>query len=87
MQAFLWRHLQPVETLPALVINPSWQPPADRVRPEIRDDQRPKGVQRTLTKSSVAGRLGQIESLYQQWFFTDEFANRQIASIEALVIQ
>ena len=87
MQAFLWRHLLPAETLPALVINPSYKPPADRVRPAIRDDQRPKGVKRALTKASVAGRLGQIERLYQQWFFTDEFANRQIASIEALVIQ
>ena len=36
MQAFLWRHLQPAETLPALVTNPSWKPSADRVRPEIR---------------------------------------------------
>jgi hypothetical protein len=87
MQAFLWRHLQPAETLPAVVVNPSYKPPADRVRPPIRDDQRPKGVKRTLTKSSVAGRLGQIERLYQQWLFTDEFANREIASIEARVIQ
>jgi len=87
MQAFLWRHLLPAENLPTLVYNTSYQPPADRVRPPIRDEDRPKGVKRTLTKSSVAGRLSQIEVLYQQWFFTDEFANRQIASIEALVIQ
>jgi len=87
MQAFLWRHLLPAEDLPALVYNPSYQPPADRVRPPIRDEDRPKGVKRTLTKSSVAGRLRQIEGLYQQWFLTDEFANRQIASIEARVIQ
>ena len=87
MQAFLWRHLLPTEDLPALVYNPSYQPPADRVRPPIRDKDRPKGVKRTLTKSSVAGRLGQIEGLYQQWFFTDEFANRQIASIEARLIK
>jgi len=87
MQAFLWRHLQPAEDLPALVYNPSYQPPADRLRPPIRDEDRPKGVKRTLTKSSVAGRLRQIEDLYQQWFFTDEFANRQIASIEARLIK
>jgi hypothetical protein len=87
MQAFLWRHLQPAETLPALVVNPSYKPPADRVRPPIRDDQRPKGVKRTLTKSSVARRLGEIERIYQNWLFTDEFANREIAKIEALVIQ
>ncbi len=87
MQAFLWRHLLPAEDLPALVYNPSYQPPADRVRPPIRDEDRPKGVNRTLTKASVAGRLGQIERLYQLWFFTDEFANRQIASIEARLIK
>jgi ribosomal protein L40E len=87
MQAFLWRHLLPADILPALVYNPSYKPPADRVCPPIRDEQRPKGVKRTLTKSSVAGRLNQIEGLYQQWFFTDEFANRQIASIEARLIK
>ncbi len=87
MQAFLWRHLLPAEDLPALTYNPSYVPPADRVRPPIRDEDRPKGVKRTLTKSSVTRRLTEIERLYQLWFFTDEFANRQIASIEALVIQ
>ncbi len=87
MQAFLWRHLLPADTLPALVYNRSYKPPADRMRPPIRDEDRPKGVKRTLTKSSVAGRLRQIERLYQNWFFTDAFANREIASIEARVIQ
>jgi len=87
MQAFLWRHLQPAETLPALVILPSYTPPADRVRPEIRDDQRPKGVKRTLTRAQVATPLRQLELLYQNWFLTDEFANRETAKIEARVIQ
>jgi hypothetical protein len=87
MQAFLWRHLLPAETLPALVINPSYQSPADRIRPEIRDDQRPQGVQRTLTKAQVTGPLNEIERLYQNWLLTDEFANREIAAIEARVIQ
>jgi hypothetical protein len=87
MQAFLWRHLLPAETLPALVYNPSWQPPADRVRPEIRDDQRPQGVQRTLTRAQVQRPLDELERLYQNWLLTDEFANREIAKIEARVIQ
>ncbi len=87
MQAFLWRHLLPAENLPALVYNPSYQPSADRVRPPIRDEDRPKDAKRTLKKSSVDWYLRQIEGLYQQWFFTDEFANRQIASIEARLIQ
>jgi len=87
MQAFLWRHLLPAENLPVLVYNSSYQPPADRVRPPIRDEDRPKGVKRTLRKSQVDSYLGQIEGLYQQWFFTDEFANRQIATIEARLIK
>jgi len=87
MQAFLWRHLSPAETLPALVYNPSYQPPEDRLRPPIREEDRPKDVKPTLNKSSVDRYLKQIEGLYQQWFFTDDFANRQIASIEAKMIK
>jgi hypothetical protein len=87
MQAFLWRHLLPAETLPALVFDPSYQPPADRIRPPIRDEDRPKGVTPTLTRSSVDWYLRQIEGLYQDWFLTDEFVNREIANIEARVIK
>jgi len=87
MQAFLWRHLLPAEDLPVLVYNPSYQPPADRVRPPIRDEDRPKGVKRTLRKSQVDSYLRQINGLYQKWFFTDKFANRQIANIEARLIR
>ena len=87
MQAFLWRHLLPAENLPALVFDPAYQPPADRIRPPIRDEDRPKDAQRTLQKSSVDGYLNQIERMYQEWFFTDEFANREIAGIEARLIQ
>jgi len=87
MQAFLWRHLLPAEDLPALVYNPSYKPPPDRVRPSIRDEDRPKGVKRNLRKNSVDWYLRQIEGLYQQWFLTDKFANRQIASIEARLIK
>ena len=87
MQAFLWRHLLPAETLPALVFDPSYQPPADRIRPPIRDEDRPKNVKPALTRSSVDGYLRQIDGLYQEWFFTDEFVNREIANIEARLIK
>jgi hypothetical protein len=87
MQAFLWRHLLPAETLPALVYDPSYQPPADRIRPPIRDETRPKDVKRTLTRSSVDGYLRQIEVLYQEWLLTDEFVNREIANTEARLIK
>ncbi len=87
MQAFLWRHLLPAENLPALVFNPGYQPPADRQRPPIRDEDRPKDVQPTLRRAQVESYMRQIERLYQEWFFTDEFANREIANIEARLIQ
>lgn len=87
MQAFLWRHLLPAENLPALVFDPSYQPPADRIRPPIRDEDRPKGVKPTLTRSSVEGWLRQIDGLYQEWFLTDEFVNREIGGIEARLIK
>jgi hypothetical protein len=87
MQAFLWRHLLPADTLPALVFDPSYQAPADRIRPPIRDEDRPKNVQPTLTRSSVEWYLKEIENLYQEWFLTDDFVNRENASIEARVIK
>jgi len=87
MQAFLWRHLLPAEDLPLLVYNPSYQPPADRVRPPIRDEDRPQDATRNLQRSSVDWYMRRIEGLYQEWLFTDAFANGQIASIEARLIQ
>ena len=87
MQAFLWRHLLPAETLPVLVCDSSWQPPDDRIRPPIRDEDRPKDVKPTLTRSSVEWYLKQLEGLYQEWFLTDEFVNHEVAKTEASVIQ
>ena len=87
MQAFLWRHLLPAETLPAVVFDPSYQPSAERIHPPIRDEDRPKNLKPTLTRSSVDLYLRQIESLYQDWFLTDEFANREIGSVEARLIK
>jgi hypothetical protein len=87
MQAFLWRHLLPAKDLPTLVYNRAYKPPTDRIRPPILDKDRPKGVTRNLRKSSVDWYLRQINNLYQQWFLTDKFANRQIAGIEARLIR
>jgi len=57
------------------------------MRPPIRDQDRPKDAKRTLRKSEVDWYLRQIEALYQEWYLTDEFANREIASIEARLIR
>lgn len=87
MQAFLWRHLLPADTLPALVFDPGYRPPATRVRPPIRDEDRPKDRPRTTTRRSVEWYLRQIETLFQEWLLTEEFTNRQIADIEARLIK
>lgn len=88
MQAFLWRHLLPAETLPLLVVDPNYQPRPERIRPPIRDEDRPKEVQQAnLTRSSVDFYIRQIERLYQEWLLTDEFVNREIANIEARLIK
>jgi hypothetical protein len=87
MQAFLWRHLLPADTLPVLVFDPSIPAPTDRIRPPIRDQDRPKNVTPTLTRSSVEWYLAEVERLYQEWFLTDDFANREIAGVEARVIK
>ncbi len=87
MQAFLWRHLLPADTLPVLVFNPNYKPPAARVRPPIRDEDRPKDLPRTTTRASVQWYLGLIENLFQEWLLTEDFANRQIADIEARLIK
>ena len=47
----------------------------------------PRECKPTLQKSSVDWYMRQIETLYQEWFLTDEFANREIANIEARLIK
>lgn len=89
MQAFLWRHLLPAEDLVALVYDPSYKPPVDRQRPAITDDQRPPEdeFERKFTERQLAGRLRQIEGLYEQWLLTDDFTNRLVAELEAQMIK
>jgi hypothetical protein len=87
MQAFLWRHLVPAEDLQVLVYNSSYQPPPKRVRPaslpkpEIVKDPADKPK---FTKSQVAGRLRQINALYQEYLITDEFNDKKVAECEAV---
>jgi hypothetical protein len=89
MQAFLWRHLVPAEELEALVYNPSYEPPAERVAPELSDEQMaelaPKDTAEKpkFTKRQVAGRLRQLKTLYEDWLLTDDFYLRKVAECEA----
>ena len=91
MQAFLWRHLVPAEELKVLVYNPANQPPPKRVRPKPdpslikakAEEAKNSGTQRKFTKRQVAGRLRQIDFLYQEGLLTDDFTNEKVAECEA----
>lgn len=85
MQAFLWRHLMPAQELVALVYDSSAKPPETRVRPPIPESAKPvlkPGEQPKFTEKQVAGLARQIERLYQEWYFTDEYANREMAKLQ-----
>jgi hypothetical protein len=90
MQAFLWRHLVPAEDFKALVYDPSYVPPPKRVLAAAPIAQKPAAATVTpvaakpqFTKQQVAGRLRQINLLFQEGLLTDAFANRKIAECEA----
>lgn len=87
MQAFLWRHLLTAESLPALVANPYYNPPPNRIRPPIPDAFRPKEPKHDLARKSVDRYRRQIETLYQNWLITDDFANRKMAYIESRLMK
>jgi len=85
MQAFLWRHLMPAQELMAHVYNPAYRRQPTRVRPPIPEEAKPAakpGEETKYSKRQVAGLVRQIERLYQEWYLTDEFANRKIAEID-----
>lgn len=92
MQAFLWRHMVPAEELKVLVFNPSYQPPAKRVRrtpaptpsetkpPAAAVD--PKTGKPKFTKQQVAGRLRQLKILFEDGLLTEEYYDRKVAECE-----
>ncbi|MHB8900256.1 MAG: PPC domain-containing protein, partial [Thermoguttaceae bacterium] len=93
MQAFLWRHLLPAEEFAVLVSDASFQPPATRVpKPVAPGAEPPKpaaapakaGVEPVkFTKKQVAGRLRELNRLFQEWLLTDTFYSAKVAECEA----
>jgi hypothetical protein len=91
MQAFLWRHLVPAQSLEALVFDPSVEPLARRARrlaaapavspkaPAAPVDGKPK-----FTQKQVVGRLRQIAILFDEGLITEDFERRKIQECEAL---
>lgn len=91
MQAFLWRHLVPAQEIQAVVFNPSYEPPAKRVR-SVSTPPKPATAQTSpsgtaekpkFTKRQVAGRLRQLKLLYEEGLLTDSFYDEKIAECEA----
>ncbi len=81
MQAFLWRHLVPAENLRVLVPDPEAKPPAGRPLPPPDPETlaATKASETKFTESQIAGRMRQIDQLYQEELLTDAFAAKRIA--------
>ncbi|MDY0171218.1 MAG: PPC domain-containing protein, partial [Thermoguttaceae bacterium] len=86
MQAFLWRHLVPVEELRVRVFDPSREITPARIPPPVPDELieaakkafeeagKPK-----FTKRQVAGRLRMLDFLYENWMLTDALYHEKVA--------
>lgn len=86
MQAFLWRHLVPAQQFVVSVYDPTYQPPRTRIpsppppKPAVPPEQPPSPPM--FTKAQVAGRIKQIEYLYENWLITDNFYHSKMAECE-----
>jgi hypothetical protein len=92
MQAFLWRHLVPAKDLKAFVPDPN----ADDAKPRRRHKiaaaaaaaaatppaGQPAGKPK-FTKAQVAGRLRQLDRLFDEGLLTEEFYRECVAECEA----
>lgn len=92
MQAFLWRHLVPAESLLALVYDPRAAPVPKRPVPSrpvvaAKEKTGPAGTvaagpQPTFTKQQIAGRLRQLKLLYEEGLLTDAFYLEKVAECD-----
>jgi hypothetical protein len=95
MQAFLWRHLVPAEDLKVVIVDLNYRSPAKRARLAHTQPTAPPKVvaagpvdpatgKPKFTKQQVAGRLRQIELLYEDGLITDAFHDEKVAECEAV---
>jgi hypothetical protein len=86
MQAFLWRHLLPVEQFQVRPYNPRYQKPPAReaspVPPELLKEVAARGEEPKFTKKQVTGRLRQLEHLYENYLLTEDFYHKKVAECE-----
>jgi hypothetical protein len=98
MQAFLWRHLVPAASLPAMVFDPNATPAPKRVfdPSKVEKKQEPSETKETappagsapantkFTKQQVASRLKQLKILFEEGLLTDAFYGEKVAECEAM---
>jgi hypothetical protein len=92
MQAFLWRHLVPVDQFTVRVFNPSNRPPGRRAITPIPEEvlqaaaaaqkERQEAGQQVFTKQQVARRLRELNYLYENYLLTEDFYHRKAAECE-----
>lgn len=83
MQAFLWRHLVPAKELKAVVFNPT----ADGSKPRRKRDYAaaktapadPATGKPKFTRQQVAGRLRQLDLLFDEGLLSAEFHRKKVA--------
>jgi hypothetical protein len=88
MQAFLWRHLVPAESLVALIYDPKYKaeskrplPPTPEKKEDVDPDKPPAKAK--FSKKQVVGLMRQLKRLHGQWLLTDEFYLKKVAECEA----
>lgn len=88
MQAFLWRHLVPAKDLKALVADSTAEdakPQRKRQATAAATKTPPKGRAKgkpSFTKAQVAGRLRELDRLFEEGLLTEEFYRERVAECE-----
>jgi hypothetical protein len=84
MQAFLWRHLVPAESLTAMATDRKSLAVLTRQLPPPLPTSSANVAASTFTKQQVAARLKQLRNLFDAWLLTDEFYRERVAECEAV---
>ena len=86
MQAFLWRHLLPVEQFKVRAFSARDQKPplreATPVPPELLKKAAERAEKPKFTKGQVTGRLRQLKYLYENFLLTEDFYHKKVAECE-----
>ncbi len=98
MQAFLWRHLVPAQTLMARVFDPKYTPKVERPLPALpeRSPETPADTDAAKTDTPPANtkfsekQIKQftkgLSRLHAEWLISDEFYLRKMTEFEAAVV-